>query len=625
MAKPIKDNLTKEERNALKMITKDEKIDIYPYDKGVGLVRIEKEEAIRKIREQIGNTEIIETDPTPSFAREVRKELCELNKKGRFTKKEYEALYPSDPIPPRMYGTVKAHKPEKNYPMRTVVSTIGTPTHGISEYLVKLSQPTLNKNPIRIKNSRTFVSMAKEWDIDKDEVQVSYDVVNLYPSVPLTKAIKIFVDMLNQDEGIKNRTKLRINEIRTLVKLCLSKCYFIWNDEVHQLKDSGPIGLSIMVVIAECFLQFIEKQALDEALRKQPPINVKTFHRYVDDSHARFPVIKEAEKFKDILNKQDKNIQYTIEMENEQKQLDFLDIKIINNTEGKYESKIHRKKAITNVQLKPTSSHDPKVLRGTFNGFVNRAFTICSKKHLKDEINFLITTFVENGYDEKELKKIIERVKAKFENMDVQTTEKEYKQMTTLPWIPGVSPRLRRVYKKAGIKVVFKASTNLRTILTSKNKTKLPKNSHPGVYHIPCSDHPEKNPYIGETKLRVNTRLGQHYDDVIKGKMKPSGVVHHSKSCNGVIDWEKATTLKREARRFPRKVREALEIQYHNSEPENGGMNLDSGQYVTTNFWRPMLESLKKNKKRPRDMTSNNMTSDEETIARQHIEDIVTL
>ena len=45
-----------------------------------------------------------------------------------------------------MYGTIKAHQPEKGYPMRIVVSTIGTPTHGISLYLVKLIQTVRNKN-----------------------------------------------------------------------------------------------------------------------------------------------------------------------------------------------------------------------------------------------------------------------------------------------------------------------------------------------------------------------------------------------------------------------------------------------------------------------------------------------
>ena len=48
-----------------------------------------------------------------------------------FTDREYFQIYPSDPIPPRLYGTITPHKPEKNYPMRTIVSTTGTPAYGI--------------------------------------------------------------------------------------------------------------------------------------------------------------------------------------------------------------------------------------------------------------------------------------------------------------------------------------------------------------------------------------------------------------------------------------------------------------------------------------------------------------
>ena len=213
--------------------------------------------------------------------------------------------------------------------MRTVVSTIGTPTYGISEYIVKISQPTLNKNSIRIKNSKTFVNIAKTWDIDIDEVQVSYDVVNLYPSVPLKKAIEVFISILSNDEELNKHTKLHIAEIKELVELCLSKCYFLWNNEIHQLKNSGPIGLSIMVVIAEGFLQVLEKQALYDALKAQPPIDIKSYYRFVDDSHARFPQVEQAERFMEILNKQDNNIKYTIEIENDMKELDFLDIKNI--------------------------------------------------------------------------------------------------------------------------------------------------------------------------------------------------------------------------------------------------------------------------------------------------------
>ena len=186
--KQPKRNLTLEQLNAMKEIKEDENISIYPFDKGTGFVRIEKEKAIEKIREQIGQTKIVETDPTAMFAVKIRSFLLKLKKRGRFSKREYENLYPSDPIPPRMYGTVKAHKPEKSYPMRVVVSTVGTPSYEISNYLVNLIKLALDKNPTRLKNSSSFVEKAKNWTISSSEIQVSYDVVNLYPSIPLKEA-----------------------------------------------------------------------------------------------------------------------------------------------------------------------------------------------------------------------------------------------------------------------------------------------------------------------------------------------------------------------------------------------------------------------------------------------------
>ena len=60
-----------------------------------------------------------------------------------------------------MYGVVKAHQPEKNYPMRLVVSTVGSPPYGLSSYLVGVIQPTLNENPTRLKNSAAFINEVK--------------------------------------------------------------------------------------------------------------------------------------------------------------------------------------------------------------------------------------------------------------------------------------------------------------------------------------------------------------------------------------------------------------------------------------------------------------------------------
>ena len=166
-------------------LKKNNIISIYQFDKGSGFVRIEKQDAIQKIKYQIGEINTLTEDPTNSFAVKIKTTLSKLNKKNKFTKEEYEVIYPSDPIAPRMYGVIKAHKPEKNYPMRIIVSTVGAPVYGLSQYLVSIIQISLNKCQKRLKNSVDFVKKEKQWTISKNEIQVSYDVVNLYSSVLL--------------------------------------------------------------------------------------------------------------------------------------------------------------------------------------------------------------------------------------------------------------------------------------------------------------------------------------------------------------------------------------------------------------------------------------------------------
>ena len=125
-------------------------------------------------------------------------------KKKKFTDREYFPIYPSDPIPPRFYGTKKAHKWEKRYPMGTVVSTIGTPAYGISRFLVEITHPTLHE--------------AKSWKIEPTEIQVSYDDVNLYPSVPLDRSIQVIAEVLQDDHAeLKNRTKLNLMDVQQLL------------------------------------------------------------------------------------------------------------------------------------------------------------------------------------------------------------------------------------------------------------------------------------------------------------------------------------------------------------------------------------------------------------------------
>ena len=122
------------------------------------------------------------------------------------------------------------------------------------------------------------------------------------------------------------RTKLCLKDIYELADFCLSKCYFLWNNEIRILKNSGPIELSFMVALSESYVQNLEHKAIAEALTLN--LAPKTYRRYVDDTHARFTSKKQSRQFQNIRNKQDKQIQFTIEDENEEMCLKVLDIKI---------------------------------------------------------------------------------------------------------------------------------------------------------------------------------------------------------------------------------------------------------------------------------------------------------
>ena len=87
------------------------------------------------------------------------------------------------------------------------------------------------------------------------------------------------------------------------------------------LVNSGPIGLALMVMISEAFLQSLEDSALQEALTTN--LAPLTYKRCVDDSHARFETVHQSHSFLNILNKQNKAIKYTMEKEDQSRKLNF--------------------------------------------------------------------------------------------------------------------------------------------------------------------------------------------------------------------------------------------------------------------------------------------------------------
>ena len=104
--KKHRNNLTTEERQAIRKIKNDA-------ESGFAIMR--EKVAIKRTEEQIKKSNIKDYDPTTTLLDKFQKELAKLRKEKKVTDtKTYYKVYTLDTISPRVYGVMKAFKPEKN-------------------------------------------------------------------------------------------------------------------------------------------------------------------------------------------------------------------------------------------------------------------------------------------------------------------------------------------------------------------------------------------------------------------------------------------------------------------------------------------------------------------------------
>jgi hypothetical protein len=105
------------------------------------------------------------------------------------------------------------------------------------------------------------VAHIKTLTLGPNDRMISFDAEALYPSVPIKDCITIRCK-LDADATLISRTKLTPTDICKLLDLCLSSSNFIIDGRHHTTKDSGPIGLSLMVCISEIWMIHTMEKAI---------------------------------------------------------------------------------------------------------------------------------------------------------------------------------------------------------------------------------------------------------------------------------------------------------------------------------------------------------------------------
>ena len=81
-------------------------------------------------------------------------------------------------------------------------------------------------------------------------------------------------------------------------------------------------------------------------------------------------------------------------------------------------------------------------LEVVFRGFLHRAHTICSEKYIKEETQFLVNMFVENGHRRTFLETLVKSYNAKKKSSD----NRNYTNTKKMPWVPTIGPKIRKEF-----------------------------------------------------------------------------------------------------------------------------------------------------------------------------------
>ena len=163
--------------------------------------------------------------------------------------------------------------------------------------------------------------------------------------------------------------------------------------------------------------------------------------------------------------------------------------------------------------------------------------------NLKTEKAHLASALQRNGYPAAFVKAA--SVETTPRELDRKAEQGEGKPtLMMLPYVAGISERIRKACRSYNIRVVFRSGPTFRSMLT-KVKDPLPVEKQANVvYKVPCSCG---KVYIGETKRRLETRLKEHKEACVKGQTTKSAIAEHAWLEGHPINWDGTRILQRGA------------------------------------------------------------------------------
>jgi len=175
-----------------------------------------------------------------------------------------------------------------------------------------------------------------------------------------------------------------------------------------------------------------------------------------------------------------------------------------------------------------------------------RALTLCSPSEVPAELRHLRAALSRNGYTKKDLSQLNSRRSKAPRKRNTEAKR------VVIPFVPGLSHKVSRCFRKAGVNVVYRPPPTIRSIISRKKPQQ--QESLGVVYRIPCGFCSWS--YVGETGRTLSERLKEH-KRAVRNMSASSEISNHGLETGHAMDWSNAECLSREGGYFRRIFKEA--------------------------------------------------------------------
>ena len=569
--KPKQDNMSFEERKALKDLKDIKNIIVVQADKGGKIVVMNKEEYVTKIEEKLNNTNLYEevSDPTNTIKTKITELTTRLFKSNRITQRMKYELSSIDDIA-KIRGQPKLHK--DNHPMRIVTCARNTITSPISQFafsFIKQLRETINNT---VCNTSKFVEEIIQVKLEQDERFASLDVEDLFNNIPVTRAVDIAINLIRKSEKFceSNLTK---TDLKQILLMSLNNSYFQFNEKFYRQKQGLPMGNTLSPILADLYMHDYMDRHMNDVNK---PLKL---WRYVDDILLITKLTEDDIKtYVNNLNRIKSRIRFTYEYE-QHGRINFLDTTLSRSTNNKINVRWFRKETAADRLLNYNSCHHKSIKRNITKNMASRI--IQTSKDIieqQDDLEKLKKMLRKSNYPSHEVDKQINSILS-APPVNEKKQEKEDDKMKyciSLQYVQGIEV-LKRKLEKLNIKVYFSYPNKIQTACSSSSTKPRSKSN---IYQITCDCG---TIYNGETKVGMKKRMLQHKKVIERDDESSNSemVQHHHKTKHQcMFDPSKAFIIDNEIDRRKRRIKESIYSTINNA--INRRDEID-------NLWLPLL------------------------------------